>query len=276
MPKDNEAWREFCRAVGRICVHNQALIGAIGEVRNWYVYGKCKAPERNDRLSERLYCERNSASMLLENLISAAKLVGRGNFTDHAVNQCLRVSSSKLLNELTDLANLLPASPRYSRCADALIIAVEKSRCVEDKISNFLMDVSGCGREISHEQWCVRLDKLLAELKREFEPIRYELIRIECLRSGEAEKRQKARAKFQKRPDRGADEAKRRDIAAIRKELLRRVRTKNANRIKKGLGNLTSKKEELKAMYNDFSWAKRCKQWPIGTLYIYVVRKRVT
>jgi len=257
---------EWRKAVAAVWGHNCELIEAVGKVRNWMIYGRGKVPPTNDLLSNRLNCEQNTGSGRIEAVASTAKALGRGNFFENTVDYWLKLKSAQLLNELRDMAELLPKSLKAE--VQALIAAVEMARNVEDRFANFLADRSGCGEEITPAQWCERLDKLVRDLKKAFEAIRMALIVIERDRIEMTEAREATKAKFKRRRDREVDSVKQKDMAKIRTEVRRRARVKKAKGISTGV------RKELERMYEDEAWSRRCRQWEFRTLYQYVCRAR--
>jgi len=263
--KNKETMKTWRTAVARVWVHNNQLIKQVKREGKWLTGARKRPPEEDDRLSVLLNCERNSGSGRIEMLISAAKELGRGNLPVRTVDYWLNAKSLALLDEIKAIAMALPKSMWAE--ARALLHAVEEAKNVENRFANFLADRSGCGKEITMVEWFVRLDKLVRDLKKAFEKLRLAIIDIEVIRERQAAERKATRAKFRRRQDKDVDCAKEKDVAAIRKEVRRRVR------YRKNKGFATNLRKELEVMYKDFSWTKRCQQWPFETLYTYIIRK---
>jgi len=255
-------YRNLIRAIARIYLHDLLLTRRAGRLRDFYVHG-AELPPGEEPLSVSLRCERNGAHGYLEELFTEIKRLGRGKVPERTVQRWLFEPADRLLNELRNIAKLLPRE--LDALADDLRRRVEATRNVEMAVTNLILGRSGIDAEAPTQEWCTRLNKLLRDMKQCFNANCMAFDDIEVALERRRSAAPSARKTVRRRSTDTAQALMRKDLADIRKEANRRYEAQVKLRLR------TSLKKVLEQLCKDAAWSRRCQQWRFDTLYQYVV-----
>lgn len=151
-------------AIAAIIRHNRRLTPVI------------RAGVSTPGLTRQLKCECNGAHKYIEDMVTAVKSLPRGAPEAQVPLMDLKASSTALLQDLETLAQESGAPPELKR---PLKHAVYDAMTVEERFHNFTIGVSGASPNIAHDEYCLRLDLFVRDLKKTFDEINKALSDVE-------------------------------------------------------------------------------------------------
>ncbi len=141
----------FAAAVNAIVESHKSLYGQLLTVFESYNVSHT-LPPRASRASRILDCEANGAHALIENLATAAKAAPRGTLGEYP---------DLLIAECRDFLDFLEDNLNSSDCAGIL----SDIRQTEEAFTNLIKGLSGCDPNISTDEYSLRIDKFVCDLK---------------------------------------------------------------------------------------------------------------
>ena len=155
----------FAAAVNAIVESHKSLYGQLLTAFESYNVSHT-LPPRASRASRILDCEANGAHALIENLAAAAKAAPRGTLGEYP---------DLLIAECRDFLEFLEDHLNSSDCAGIL----SDIRQTEEAFTNLIKRLSGCDPNISTEEYSLRIDKFVCDLKGLFRDLGSAIVKYE-------------------------------------------------------------------------------------------------
>lgn len=157
---------EFAAAVNAIVMSHRKLYDLLVAALEYYTPTSVGMPPRGKRISRILDCEANGSHALIEDLATAAKAVPRGELGE---------LPDLLVAECRDFLDFLEERLHCGECA----AAINDIRQTEEAFVNLIKGVSGCDPNISVDDYSVRIDMFVRDLKAFFRDFGKAIVKLE-------------------------------------------------------------------------------------------------
>lgn len=157
---------EFAAAVNAIVMSHKKLYDLLVAALEYYTPTSVGMPPRGKRISRILDCEANGSHALIEDLATAAKAVPRGELGE---------LPDLLVAECRDFLDFLEERLHCGECA----AAINDIRQTEEAFVNLIKGVSGCDPNISVDDYSVRIDMFVRDLKAFFRDFGKAIVKLE-------------------------------------------------------------------------------------------------